>query len=183
MSGYQAFTTKYNGKVPALITNVGVSLPFNPGNNEVAQPPIQCKAIWDTGATNSVITEEAAKKLGLKPVSKINVIGVHGAEIKNAYLVNIYLPNNVGICYARVTECKQLSGTDDLGMLIGMDVIGIGDFVVTNDKTTVLSYRCPSHKTIDFVAEINQPAKSVKVGRNDPCPCGSKKKYKKCCGI
>ena len=24
----------------------------------------------------------------------------------------------------------------------------------------------------------NQP----KVGRNDPCPCGSKKKYKKCCG-
>lgn len=26
------------------------------------------------------------------------------------------------------------------------------------------------------------PAKSNKVGRNDPCPCGSGKKYKKCCG-
>ena len=25
-------------------------------------------------------------------------------------------------------------------------------------------------------------AKSVKVGRNDPCPCGSGKKYKFCCG-
>lgn len=24
--------------------------------------------------------------------------------------------------------------------------------------------------------------KSQKVGRNDPCPCGSGKKYKKCCG-
>lgn len=23
----------------------------------------------------------------------------------------------------------------------------------------------------------------VKVGRNDPCPCGSGKKYKKCCGL
>jgi uncharacterized protein YecA (UPF0149 family) len=23
--------------------------------------------------------------------------------------------------------------------------------------------------------------KQVKVGRNDPCPCGSGKKYKKCC--
>ncbi|PWB88429.1 YecA family protein, partial [Methylocystis sp. MitZ-2018] len=22
-----------------------------------------------------------------------------------------------------------------------------------------------------------------KVGRNDPCPCGSGKKYKKCCGL
>jgi len=26
-------------------------------------------------------------------------------------------------------------------------------------------------------------SKSEKVGRNDPCPCGSNKKYKKCCGI
>ncbi|MGZ8236510.1 MAG: SEC-C metal-binding domain-containing protein [Methylobacter sp.] len=26
------------------------------------------------------------------------------------------------------------------------------------------------------------PEKSQKVGRNDPCPCGSGKKYKKCCG-
>jgi len=27
-----------------------------------------------------------------------------------------------------------------------------------------------------------QPAASTKVGRNDPCPCGSGRKYKKCCG-
>ncbi|MHC4292236.1 MAG: SEC-C metal-binding domain-containing protein [Planctomycetota bacterium] len=26
--------------------------------------------------------------------------------------------------------------------------------------------------------QLDQP----KVGRNDPCPCGSGKKYKKCCG-
>lgn len=26
-----------------------------------------------------------------------------------------------------------------------------------------------------------EPLKSTKVGRNDPCPCGSGKKYKKCC--
>lgn len=26
------------------------------------------------------------------------------------------------------------------------------------------------------------PAVSHKVGRNDPCPCGSGKKFKKCCG-
>ena len=26
------------------------------------------------------------------------------------------------------------------------------------------------------------PVKSTKVGRNDPCPCGSGKKYKQCCG-
>jgi preprotein translocase subunit SecA len=29
-----------------------------------------------------------------------------------------------------------------------------------------------------------QPLKreGEKIGRNDPCPCGSGKKYKKCCG-
>lgn len=29
----------------------------------------------------------------------------------------------------------------------------------------------------------NTPVRVTKVGRNDPCPCGSGKKYKKCCGI
>jgi len=27
-----------------------------------------------------------------------------------------------------------------------------------------------------------QPTKSIKVGRNEPCPCGSGKKFKRCCG-
>jgi preprotein translocase subunit SecA len=32
-------------------------------------------------------------------------------------------------------------------------------------------------------ATAQQPVvKGQKVGRNDPCPCGSGKKYKKCCG-
>ena len=29
---------------------------------------------------------------------------------------------------------------------------------------------------------VQQPIRSTKVGRNDPCPCGSGKKHKKCCG-
>jgi methionyl aminopeptidase len=28
---------------------------------------------------------------------------------------------------------------------------------------------------------VNQPIRSTKIGRNDPCPCGSGKKFKKCC--
>jgi SEC-C motif-containing protein len=32
---------------------------------------------------------------------------------------------------------------------------------------------------------VNQPFRreQPKIGRNDPCPCGSGKKYKKCCGL
>nr|WP_243152435.1 SEC-C metal-binding domain-containing protein [Clostridium butyricum] len=35
---------------------------------------------------------------------------------------------------------------------------------------------------MDF--DLKKQTKNVnkKIGRNDPCPCGSGKKYKKCCG-
>ncbi|MDT8444250.1 MAG: SEC-C metal-binding domain-containing protein [Desulfuromonadales bacterium] len=36
----------------------------------------------------------------------------------------------------------------------------------------------------DFEKLANPPKpvkQSIKIGRNDPCPCGSGKKYKKCC--
>ena len=35
----------------------------------------------------------------------------------------------------------------------------------------------------DFQEDVKQPVKNgEKIGRNDPCPCGSGKKYKNCCG-
>lgn len=42
----------------------------------------------------------------------------------------------------------------------------------------------PSRPTPNQPIEKQQPIKKeATVGRNDPCPCGSGKKYKKCCGI
>ena len=34
---------------------------------------------------------------------------------------------------------------------------------------------------MDIDSNYNIPSSRPKVGRNDPCPCGSGKKYKKCC--
>jgi hypothetical protein len=42
-------------------------------------------------------------------------------------------------------------------------------------------YYIPTQK-IEEKSNINTANKSKKVGRNDPCPCGSEKKYKKCHG-
>ncbi|MEK6779408.1 MAG: SEC-C metal-binding domain-containing protein, partial [Candidatus Deferrimicrobiota bacterium] len=39
-----------------------------------------------------------------------------------------------------------------------------------------------SRGDISRAGETTQRHTKVKVGRNDPCPCGSGKKYKKCCG-
>jgi len=61
-----------------------------------------------------------------------------------------------------------------------MDIITKGDFSISNfNGLTTLSFRCPSQEKIDFVSIIN---KASAIGRNEPCPCGSGKKYKKCHG-
>jgi len=96
-------------------------------------------------------------------------------------MVSIFLPNHVVVPEVTVSECNLL-GSD---VLIGMDIIGNGDFAVTNlDGKTVFSFRLPSRERIDFVkrpAPSGPAANSQVVGRNDPCPCGSGKKYKHCC--
>ena len=42
----------------------------------------------------------------------------------------------------------------------------------------------PADKRMEITKEyrVANMAISNKIGRNDPCPCGSGKKYKKCCG-
>jgi hypothetical protein len=97
------------------------------------------------------------------------------------YLVNIYVPNKVAFTSVRVTK-GTLPAHD---VLIGMDVIGRGDFAVTNYQgKTVFTYRTPSDGMLDFTGQApRRPPlpKALSVGRNDPCPCGSGKKFKKCC--
>ncbi|PZA12946.1 YecA family protein [Rhodopseudomonas palustris] len=45
----------------------------------------------------------------------------------------------------------------------------------------------PSPRVIEWGPPTPQPqptpAKRTKIGRNEPCPCGSGKKYKRCCGM
>ena len=59
------------------------------------------------------------------------------------------------------------------------------------DAKATWLFKLPSWKKVlpdDKAAEIAREyrdaniAHSEKIGRNDPCPCGSAKKYKKCCG-
>jgi preprotein translocase subunit SecA len=39
-----------------------------------------------------------------------------------------------------------------------------------------------SRGDIKSAGKTTQKREGAKIGRNDPCPCGSGKKYKKCCG-
>ena len=60
-------------------------------------------------------------------------------------------------------------------------------YITTLEKNGFkLDWRYSDAETLDAIDKAKtkkaEPKKSTKVGRNDPCPCGSGKKYKNCCG-
>jgi uncharacterized protein len=46
----------------------------------------------------------------------------------------------------------------------------------------LLNARRPASDIMGYLRQQEQQKALVTTGRNDPCPCGSGKKYKKCCG-
>jgi preprotein translocase subunit SecA len=54
--------------------------------------------------------------------------------------------------------------------------------IVSQENTKLQEIGEKAHD-ISKVALSAGASKKKKIGRNDPCPCGSGKKYKKCCGI
>lgn len=176
-----AFTLKAKtGILNVLKTDCGVSLPYDPKNG--GEEPVRYKfnGLWDTGATCSVISKDVVRRLNLSPIGKVKAYNANGSCDVNTYLVNLYLPNNVAFSFVTVTE-GVLNGTD---ILIGMDIITKGDFSVSNFKgKTCFSFRIPSNWENDFLKNTSATPyiKDRRPGRNDPCPCGSGKKYKNCC--
>ena len=52
----------------------------------------------------------------------------------------------------------------DCDLLIGMDIIRFGDFsVTTNNGKTIFSFRTPSIKHIDFVKELDEQEKALRL--------------------
>lgn len=180
--GFEAFTVKFSGRVAQITTKVGVSLPFDPQSPPNPLPPrVERTALWDTGATHSVIGPDVAADLALKPVGSTKVSHASGTTISPTYLVNLYLPNRVGILGVVATELPE-NHIGPFRVIVGMDVIGLGDFALSNagGKTT-MSFRTPSCAAVDYVTEANRITFGG-VSRNAPCPCDSGKKFKHCHG-
>ena len=117
------------------------------GPEQVADTFVPFKALWDTGATNSVITEQVVQKCNLVPTGKTFVYGVNGRHLADTFVISIQLQGVVLFPYLRVTKGDFL-GAD---VLVGMDIINQGDFAVTNrNGQTRFAYRVPSEGGIDF---------------------------------
>jgi len=136
------FTATFKGIVRSLNTKVKVESTVNSAEK------LEIRALWDTGASCSLIRPEVAAKLDLKVLSKTLMSTPSDKDVPtNVYLINIYLPNG-----AKIMNIRALEGTPNVcDMLIGMDVINMGDFAVTNyNGRTMFSFRIPSMTEIDF---------------------------------
>jgi hypothetical protein len=171
----RSFTLRsHKGPLRDLKTECQVCAAFDPATTPAHQQPALCSfvAIWDTGATASVISPEVVKACRLKPIGMTQVHGVHGVAMAEQYLINIRLPNGLGVQKVLVT-LGQLGGAQ---VLIGMDIITLGDFSITNQNgTTVFSFRHPSSTTVDYVEEHNRRTK----GLRPVAPTSNKKSKRK----
>lgn len=153
MQGIHCFTTQYGGISRRLLTKCLVSAAWLSQDDSSAPPLLEFDALWDTGATASVITADVASKLELAPEGTSRVFHAQGSSHVPNYFVNFGLPNGVEIAGIRVTE-GVLKGCD---VLIGMDIINMGDFAVTNrNGETMFSFQMPSINQIDFVKILGE---------------------------
>ncbi|MFP5042698.1 retroviral-like aspartic protease family protein [Parasediminibacterium sp. JCM 36343] len=96
-----AFTIKSNvGISSQLITLVYICVPNTKSS-------FQVKAIWDTGATATVITDNVVRALGLIATGMSHVHTANGITIQNTYIVDVILPNGAKIESVTVTGQKH----------------------------------------------------------------------------
>ena len=163
-----SFTNRCNGISKVLISECGIhsALGGITPNSLIAtdgDSPLEISsytAIWDTGATNTSITQKIAIECGLIPVGTSVVHHANGSDTVDVYLASIFLPNGIVIPEINVNQAV-LKGAD---VLIGMDIMGLGDFAVSNYKgITQFSFRMPSMLHFDFT----ETPKGGKPGRKN----------------
>jgi len=141
------FTLKHVGKSNIIVTPIAFRIPTLPDveNNNFYQT--QC--IWDTGAGASVITQRVIDALGLQPtgITFVNTASENNRQT-NQYELDIFLSNDLVFRNVTVTEGTIIDGID---CLLGMDIIGVGDFSLTYYQgNTCMSFRYPSQHEVDF---------------------------------
>ncbi|MES2800585.1 MAG: retropepsin-like aspartic protease [Bacteroidota bacterium] len=164
-----AITVKSNkGLLNQLTTIVEITVPNTSTKS-------QYKAIWDTGASGTVITQLIVDNLGLIPTGMSIVHTANGQARQNTYIIDIALNDGILIKDVTVTCATAFSG--GCNVLIGMDIISQGDFSITNFKgNTCMSFRKPSLHEIDFCANPNMKANSNPNRGNNMTPPKKKRK-------
>lgn len=174
MAQQVAMTIRGTGKLNVLQTPVRVCTPIVDRDVGPDASTGDLIAIWDTGASGSVITQATVDALKLPPIGIANVSTANGSTQSRVYLVDFHFPNaNLVLQGLSVTVADLGAGTD---VLIGMDAITAGDFAITNrGGRTKMSFRVPSSADVDYVVEANRN-NALEAKRNRQVPLNQKRR-------
>lgn len=109
------------------------------------------RALIDTGADVTSITEKAAQKLGLEPSGVVPIQGVGGVSFHPSYIFKIgfvdlrqdelgYQNPRFELLDEEIEGPEFDCGDADFDVLLGMDVLSIGTLTVSNKGTFRFSY-------------------------------------------
>ncbi|MCX6809559.1 MAG: SEC-C metal-binding domain-containing protein [Candidatus Berkelbacteria bacterium] len=105
---------------------------------------------------------------------KVNPLEYHGAdEAEGADAMKEVEDNMETAVVAQKNEIVQTKSPKDQDQKIEKQI---------KSKGVITTIRSASDRMESAMRQSSQPSSGQKIGRNDPCVCGSGKKYKKCCG-
>ncbi len=140
------FTQKCPDIIDAIISECRVCPPVDFMKGELPEEVyISQNAMWDTGATNTLISPKIIQTLKLKPFGKSSISSANGVIEANSYLIHVGLPSGSIITNILALE----NDNEDYEIVIGMDIITQGDFAFSNkDEHSTFSFRIPSSEEI-----------------------------------
>jgi hypothetical protein len=156
---HYAFKQEYQNLARQLITDVEViGISANSRRKSV-----KVKALWDTGASCSVITHKIAQMLNLIPINRARAVGVHNSTMVDVVKIEVGLPNKVLVDRVQAMVCNLNQNFD---MLIGMDIILAGDFSISNGEgKTLFSFAVPA-----FSNKVDLYEKTIAVNKRKTRP-------------
>jgi hypothetical protein len=136
----KTFKVRFGEITRRIITDAAVRQAMKTENTyKVFGPSLTLRALWDTGASSSVISAGVAKRLGFISVDTKGMTGIGGTILSERYYLSITLPNGVTLPVVKVAEWGGSLGFD---LLIGMDIISRGNFSIVNDwGRTVFTFK------------------------------------------
>lgn len=143
-----AFTFRLTGTPNQILIGIKIAAPSRPP--DIAQAH-EFVALWDTGATATLISDSVTAKCGHASTGKRTIQGVNSTDVVDEYVVDVHLGP---VCFPTISVGERRI-SPDFDVLLGMDVIGQGDFAMTRQNgQTVVSFQTPHHQTIDFFRSL-----------------------------
>jgi hypothetical protein len=132
----KTLTYHFDSLVESIYTPVELFI-----SNYNRQKSITRNALWDTGAEISVVTTEVVQQLNLHKYDEMPLSGYGGEGLADSVLVSLMFPHQTAIEDIKVAVADV---DPDVGIILGMDIIGQMDFALSNaGGKTLFSFALP----------------------------------------